>query len=191
MNIGPIAQATAALVESSDAGWLFDALMAVVRLQVNYPVCLTGEAAVVDPLRELARDKPGALDRVLNLVDSKRAALGLPPLVPPVSDKFDKREYMRQFMDQKRQRQRRAVEIENLCRSERDMLRGRSRLDFMDTQAARWKSELDERLQRAREARGGPLDQETLDTLRKQFWQWVDESLDEAEAEARRKLKRG
>ena len=85
---------------------------------------------------------------------------------------------------------RRAVEIENFLRPERDSLRGRTRLDFMDAQAARWKEELDTRIQSARVAAGGPLSSATLASLRSQFWSWVDEQLDKAEAEARQKLRR-
>lgn len=189
MSMSELSAALAALIERDDAAWLYDALQAVIRLQTQYPVALTGSAAVVDPVRQFALSNPDALPRLVSLVDAKRAARGLPPLVPPPDDKFDKTEYMRDFMEKKRQRLRRAVEIENFARPERDALRGRARLDYMDTQAAKWKAELDARIKRAREAAGGPLDRELLVTLRSQFWTWVDSQLDDAEEAARRKLK--
>lgn len=190
MDLTLLSEAASALIERDDAPWLYDALCAAVRLQVNYPVALIGSAAVVDVLRAAAKDDPKMYERVIALVDAKRAGKGKLPLVPVEEDRFDKREYMRDFMDKKRQRLRRAVEIENFLRPERDALKGRSRLDFMDHQAACWKEELDVRIQRAREVSGGPLNHSALTSIRGQFWAWVDEHLDKAEADARQRLRR-
>lgn len=60
----------------------------------------------------------------------------------------------------------------------------------MDAQAARWKEELDTRIQSARVAARRPLSSATLASLRSQFWSRVDEQLDKAEAEARQRLRR-
>ena len=191
MDVATLSVAVAALVDREDAAWLYDALQAVIKLQVNYPVALVGSAAVVDPLRELARTNPRAFPNLIHLADTKRVALGKPPLTSsPEPDKFDKREYMREFMDKKRLRLRKAVEVENFLRPERDALRGRARLDFMDRKAAEWKADLDARVDRARQASGGRLDAETLDVLRAQFWQYVDDQLEEQMQDARLKLRR-
>lgn len=186
-----LVQAVEALVTQEDASRWFDALTATARLSRMYPVALTGDAAVLNPLLQLSLADSAAFERVIKLVEAKRAAAGLAPLVPPADTRFDKTEYMRSFMDQKRQRQRRAVSIENMARSERDALRGRARLDFMDAQAARWKAELDQRIQRARDASGGQLTNAALTGIRTTFWQWLDDQLDEAEEAARRKMRRG
>lgn len=107
------------------------------------------------------------------------------PLAPEPVDGFDKSAYMREFMQAKRVRLRRAAEIENMHRPARDRLIGRTRLDFMDAQASKWKTEMDRRVEVARQAaNGGRLPKETLDLVRLGFWQWVDEQLDAAEAAA-------
>lgn len=181
--------AASELISRADASDLFDSLQAVARLagKARHPVALTGSAESLNPLVELARKDFAAYERVLELVDVKRQAAGLEPLKPAADDGFDKTTYMRVFMDQKRQRQRRAVEVENLQRPERDRLIGRARLDFMDVQAARWKAQLDARMATAREANGGTrLPKAVEQAVRAQLWASVDAELDAAEAAAKR-----
>lgn len=102
----------------------------------------------------------------------------------------DKTAYMREFMQTKRIRMRRAAEIENLVRPPRDRLIGRAHLDFMDAVAAKWKAEMDRRVEVARQAAdGGRLPKETLDAVRQQFWDTVDLQLSEAEQAARERLR--
>lgn len=185
-----LAGAVEALIEREDAHQLLDAVEATARLRRNYKVELSGDTAMLNPLVDLAVSDPEAFGRVLHLIDVKRVTRGKVPLVPPKSDRFDKTEYMRNFMDAKRQRQRRAVSIENMTRPDRDALRGRTRLDFMDAQAAKWKLELDARLERARAASDGTLNKDVLSATRSLFWQWVDDQLDQAEQAARDKLRR-
>ena len=60
----------------------------------------------------------------------------------------------------------------------------------MDTVAARWKAELDEKLDRARQAHGQRLPKELDVALREQFWRSVDERLDELEQNARESLRK-
>lgn len=185
-----ILSAVTALVEAPSAGEHLDAIETTARVAARFAVALTGPLEVYQPLVDLKRADPDAFERVLALVESKRAAAGRTPVRPAANDKFDKTEYMRNFMDQKRQRQRRAASIENMTRPERDALKGRARLDFMDAAAAKWKAELDARLDRARAAGGGArLDKDTMDRLRAQFWAWVDEQLDAAEERARNKIR--
>lgn len=183
-------QAVVLLIESPDAERLHESLTATIRLARLHPVRLTGQAEALNPLLELGTKDPDALSRMIALVDAKRAQAGRAPLYVPPDDKFDKADYMRAFMDQKRQRQRRAVEIENAMRPERDRLIGRHRLDFMDARAAEWKQELDALIARAREATGKRLPKDHLDTLRAQFWAGVDKKLDELEAQNRQRMLR-
>jgi hypothetical protein len=178
------------LISSSDAQHLFSSLTTVAQLKTVHPVMMSGDAEVLNPLLVIARGDRERFDRYMVMVDAKRAEAGLAPLAPPKDDKFDKSAYMREFMYQKRQRQRRAAEIENMTRG-KDRLIGRTRLDFMDVQAAKWKVELDRRIAAVRAAQGQHLPKETLDAVRAQFWAWVDETLDEAEAQAKLRILTG
>lgn len=173
------------LIASDDARHLFQTLTAVVNLKVVHAVALDGEAAVLNPLVDIGRTDPERFERLIAKVDGKRREALKAPLVEPKDDGFNKTEYMREFMYQKRLRMRRAAEIENKTRSPKDALIGRSRLDFMEAQAAKWKLELDRRIEVAREANGGArLPKDTMDTVRTQFWSYIDEQLDAADAAA-------
>lgn len=175
-----------ALIRSPDAHAHLQALEAIYPLAKVHPVRLTGDAAVLNPLLELRLTNAQRFEAMLDLVDAKRREAGFDELRPHREVRFDKVAYMRAFMDAKRARQRRAAEIENLMRPQRDRLIGRSRIEFMERQSGKWKRELDERVNRAREAQGGRLSKETLELLRNQFWGDVDKYLDDLEAEARK-----
>lgn len=123
----------------------------------------------------------------MELIDRKRAAVGLAPLTHPVDEGFDKSSYMREFMAQKRARLVRAAELENAQRPERDRLIGRHRLDFMDRLAAEWKIELDELFARSRAANGKRLPKDIVTTLRAQFWASIDKRLDDLEEQVKRR----
>jgi hypothetical protein len=178
------------LITHPSAHSYFESLLAVTNLAKLHPIELTGEAAPLNALLRLRLKDEVAYERVLELVETKRHLAGYDPLIRPTEIKFDKTEYMRSFMDKKRERQRRAVEIENMLRPERDALKGRARLDFMDRQSAKWKQELDTKIERARQAQGGRLMKEALDTLREQFWTHVDSQLDQLEALAREEMRK-
>lgn len=176
------------LVVDPDAPRYYEAMKAVIRLAPQYPVRLAGEMEQLNALIDLHRKNPSGFAGVLALVERKRAERGLPPLEPAETDKFDKADYMREFMRAKRARTVRAADIENLVRGDRSPLRGNARLEFQRAQAARWNEELTRRIDSARSARGGGrLPKDVLDTLRDQFWASVDAQLDEAEALARRR----
>ncbi len=97
-------QAVITLVEAPDADQLHESLTAAIRLARVHPIELTGDASTLNPLLHLAVRDPAAFQRIMALVDSKRVQAGRLMLVPPREEKFDKVEYMRAFMDQKRQR---------------------------------------------------------------------------------------
>lgn len=174
------------LVVSPDAQTAYNSMLAVANLSKVHPVALTGAAAALNPLLHLRNADEDAYERVFALVESKRSAAGLSPLERPASDRYDKIEYMRAFMDAKRQRQRRAAEIENMLRAEPDKLIGRARLDFMDAQSAKWKQELDARLEKAREVKGGRLPRVQVDAIRAAFWSSIDDRLESLEEFARK-----
>lgn len=175
------------LVEAKDAPALYSALMSLLPVARNLGARFGGDRVVLNPLVELALTNPEQFQRVLALIEKKREAAGLPPLAPPPDESFDKTDYMREFMQQKRERERRAVEIENMMRPEASILRGRARLDFMQMQSARWNTQREALLTQAREAQGGRLPKEVTHEIITGFWARVDKELDDLEEAAKRK----
>jgi hypothetical protein len=179
-------EAVNTLVRSDDAGRLFADFEAVARLPPDLPIKLSGDAAVLNPLLALRRQDRAKFDGVIELIESKREAAGAPPLRTPETPKgFDKVEYQRLFMDQKRHRERRAVLVENMRRPGRDKLIGNARLEFMRVQAAKWKEVRDAALNAARETAGRTLAKAEVQEVLSAFWQKIDRELDDAEAEIR------
>lgn len=170
-------EAVNALIASPDAHELFDALRAVAPLVGRVAVRLADKAAVLNPLLDLLARDSRAYDRVFAMIESRRASLGYDALVRPKDEGYDKTTYMRQFMDQKRERQRLAATIENLRRPERDKLMGNARLEFMRRQSARWLELRDQAVDQARVANGGQLTAELRASTLDAFWQAVDADL--------------
>jgi hypothetical protein len=168
----------------------YSMLTELAKLPSDTPVALVDEAAYLAPMLELAmRDKP-VFAKVIRLVDNKRAAHGMPALAPPEDEPgFNRNEYQRDFMQQKRLRERRAVNIENMLRPARDKLVGNVRLEFMRRASAQWKARRDSMIGGARDASGGTLSKEQVTAILRAFWQKIDDELDAAEAEAIRKIR--
>ena len=173
------------LVLDATAPRMFAVLMDVVKVK-QLPVKLMGDAAILNPLLALSREDEEAFDRVVALIDSKRAKRGWPPL--KTDEKFDRNEYQRDFMYQKRVRERRAADIENMNRTDRTRLIGTKRIEYMRTISNRWKKRRDELLDAERKRLDGTMPLETMRSLLEQFWARVDEELDALEAEARRQM---
>lgn len=178
------------LVTDEEAARLYEALNDVIPVARRLGARLTGDLADLNPLIELACQRPEHYDNVMLLVETKREQAGKGPLDPKRNaiEKFDKNEYMAEFMQRKRERERKAADIENMLRPERDRLIGRSRLDFMQMQAGKWKQQLDERIETARKATGTRLKKEQLEVIRRAFWDEVDRYLDELEEYARAEM---
>lgn len=175
------------LVTDPAAPNLYSAMMKVSELPPEIQVELTGEAASLNALLDLFRRDREAFWSVVDLIDRKREARGWPPLRKKEAPKgFDKVEYQRMFMDQKRQRERRAAAIENMLRPERERLIGNPRLEFMRVQSGRWRKLRDSMVNAAREANGGHLSKEATQAILAQFWEKVDRELDLKEEDARR-----
>lgn len=174
------------LVTHNEAALLYESMTTLARLPEHLLIGLIGDAEELTPLVELRRRNPLRFDSVMELVEKKRREALLAPLNEP--DKgFDKVEYQRQFMDQKRQRERRAADLENSVRPERDRLIGNARLDYMRLQSQRWKKRRDEMMVAAREAAGGHLSKEQQGRVLQEFWGSVDAELDELEVSVRRR----
>jgi hypothetical protein len=165
------------LITSPDAHELYEQLCSVAYIATRAPVKLADKAEPLNPLLALRVADQPAFDRVIELIEARREALGYDHLVKPAERGYDKTRYMRDFMDQKRERQRLAAKIENMLRPERDQLIGNARLDFMRRQSARWKELRDEKLERARAAAGGTLSAEARKRILDQFWEAVDGDL--------------
>lgn len=188
-----VLRAANALINDPFAEKLYATLMAVTKLPKHLPIGIVGDADVMNPLLNMYHSDRDGFDRVMAMVDARRTGAGMPALVPEeVEPGFDKREYQRVFMDQKRQRERRAVEIENLLRPERDKLIGIHRLEFMRHQSARWKTKRDEMVAAVKEVRGVQhLSKPELQAVLTKFWAQVDKELDALEAETVRKMRGG
>jgi hypothetical protein len=167
------------LISSPHAHALFDQLSDVLGIASRVPLLLRGDAAVLNSLLKLKLHNPGTYEKVIELIETKRAALGYDRLIQiPNKAGYDKTSYMREFMDQKRMRQRRAAEIENMRRPERDRLMGIARLEFMRRTSQRWKDLRDLALEQGRQDAGGSLTAAQRAKIIDTFWHAVDADLD-------------
>jgi hypothetical protein len=172
------------LIRSGEARDHYEMLVAAAPLVARYPLLrFRGDAYPLNALATVKVGEPDVYRQIIDLVERKREEADLGPLVESEESRFDKSAYMQQFMEQKRQRQRRAAEIENMQRHERDKLVGRARLDFMQRQSEIWKKERDALMDKAREAaKPQRLTRDEIQIIVNQFWAKVDRQLDELEA---------
>jgi hypothetical protein len=179
------------LVAGPDAPELYEALHDAVPVARRLGMRFTQERAELNPLLDLACTHPEHYNNALELIETKRETAGLPPLDPKrkEAEGYDRTKYMADFMRQKRERERKAAEIENLIRPEGQQLVGRARLDFMQLQSAKWKKQLDAliaaRYSEVREGGGERIPKAELTALRQSFWDQVDRELDEMYAYAK------
>lgn len=177
------------LVKGDDAEDQFKILDAVIRKAAGLPVKLTGRYTPMNPLLQLRQADSPTYDTVMGWVTDKRKQLNLPPLKDEQSEV--RREYMREFMAAKRQREGRAVEIENMLRSDNDRLRGTARMEFVRRQSAMWKKERDKLLAAERKAAGTEhIPSDVYSQTLKNFWANVDRQLDEMEELTREEMRR-
>lgn len=183
------------LVQAPDGPELYQAIGELLKIADKLEARFAGERAVLNPLVDLAVSDRERYLRVIGLVETKRLQAGLVPLIAQEDSGYDKTEYMRDFMARKREREARAATIENLMRPESSQLKGRSRLDFMQMQSAKWKAQRDAMIASYRERVGRRLHRDEMRDLLSQFWAKVDRELDELEelarAEKAAKVKRG
>lgn len=177
------------LIHDPDPRVKKSALDSVISVGKNYPVRLTGDMRVLNPLVDLALADPDAWEAVKKLIDDKRMVGGLPPAWPaPERPRFNIREYQRQLMAQIRERGGRAVELENLQRSDRDKLIGAGRAEFMRRQTLEWGKRRDKALDEAAQVAGRKLSKVEQDAVRSRFWASIDDELDSKEAQVRAEL---
>lgn len=183
-----LVEAIQQLVEADDAHEQVSIMETVAHLARRYPVRLDGRYALLHELMRLMNADPDAYARIKQLINEKRIARGQPPAWPePEPPKFDKVVYQLELMAQRRLRSGRAVEIENMLRSERDRLMGNTRLEFERHQLAVWGKQLKDKLASLK-ASQGTIPREQQDAIRHKFWSQVDAELDEREAHARQEM---
>lgn len=185
-----LADAVNLLIQASDADALYAQMSGVIDLaRRGIPVRLTGRSAVLNPLVDLADSDPDAYERVLALIENKRAQAKLPQL--ETGDSMSNRKaYMREFMAEKRARQRRLVELWNELRSERDKLRGSRRMEFERVHAERWQNEKDARVEQLRKIKNRRLTRDELTSISTQLWNDVDSELDALETFVRAEVRK-
>jgi hypothetical protein len=183
-------EAAARLAKDESAKAHFDTLDEVLTKAGALPVKLFNtEASWLNPLLFLYKAHPDMFKTMVQWANDKRIQRGLTPLFGDRSQ-FDKTEYMREFMAQKRERERRVVAIENMTRSDRDKLRGRSRETYLSVLSRKW---MDEKaaLVEAEKLRTGKkgLDREVMTAITNAFWAEVDRKIDLQEEAALKKVR--
>lgn len=173
------------LIALPQASEVYSDVLALLPAAKSLQARFSGDREFLNPLLELGVADREKFDAVVSLIEAKRADTGLPPLAAPPDERFDKAAYMRDFMQQKRERERRAVETENMMRSERNQLRGRARLDFMQAQANKWKKGRDKALEAERKRLQRRLTLDEQKSVITAFWSTVDKELDGLEELAR------
>jgi hypothetical protein len=177
------------LIADPNPVYKLEAFETVATLNRNYPVRLTGELAVLNPLLEIRISDAAKWANLQGFIDAKREVNGMEPLWPPEAPrKFDKTSYQRELMALRRARSGRAVEIENLQRPEGEKIRGVDRLEFERRQLAAWGQECKGQIEAARKHRGGHLTKDQTDLIRMRYWENLDKALDEREAAVRAEL---
>lgn len=181
-----LAAAARLLIKRDDGPTLYQMMLECAGLMHKYrELRFVGAADALTTLALLKFRNANAYAGVIDLVSLKRKENGFPPLIDDPDTGFDKDAYMAEFMQQKRVRLRRAAEIENLRRPERDKLIGKARLEFMDRQSVIWASQREAALEKAKTTKGRKLTKDERRSVVDAFWQQVDDTMDELEAAIR------
>lgn len=185
-----LAEAANTLINDNKAPEMFKTLLDVMGLPPTLPVKLSGEASVLNPLLTMARRDREAFNRVIDLIESKRASREMSPLRQPETEtKFDKNEYQRELMADRRVRQIKALDIENLRRPPSSQLIGHPRMEFMRVQQGKWTDQLETLL--AAHKTGKTMTKAKRQEISAQFWQGIDLQLEETEAAVYRWIQTG
>lgn len=185
----PVKEAVTELITSPDAPEMYQALTRLIPLvREGVPVRLSGNAAVCNPLLALYQSNPEGFHKALAIVERKRAALGFEPLEiqTKLTTRLKKNASQKALMERIRQRARRAVDIENQLRPERDRLVGNNRLEFMRLQTLRWGEQRNAFLEAARGPHGATLNRNAYVEAIQRFWEAVEADLEAQEAHMRK-----
>jgi hypothetical protein len=185
-----ILDAANVLINDQDASGLFQQLLDVLLLPDKYKVKLDGAASVLNPLLRLAREDNVKFSRVIDMVELRRSARGMTALRPdPSEKKFDKNEYQRKLMAERRVRMVKAAELENLRRPPSGQLIGHARMDFQRVQQNKWSNQLATCI--TNQLGTGPISKEARAKVAETFWDSVDGQLADDEAAVLRWIQTG
>lgn len=190
-NREELLQAVNDLIFEPDPEFKRNALESAGQVRKVYPLKLTGELAVLNPLLNLMLDDPEGFTRVQALIDNKRLAAGLEAIWPQpakLSFKDRKNEYQSEFMRVKRARSGRAIAIENMQRGEADKLEGHPRAEFDKMVTRSWNARHKTAQDLASAAAGRALSREEQRVVREAFWATIDRELDDLEEQVRREM---
>lgn len=181
--------AVSVLIDDPDAQPLFKQMSAVLHAGLQ-GIALTGRAAILNPLLNMAQIDEGAYHRILDLVALKRKLRELLPLegADEEKDTPDRRAYMSSLMANKRGRQRRLVELWNQLRSQNDALRGVARMEFERMHAMRWLDEKNRREEVMRVHVNRRLLASERRKIADKLWEDVDEELEQLAVFVRREM---
>lgn len=178
------------LLTNPNAPQMFAAMLEVAKLPDNLPVKLTGEASALNVLIPDYRTNRDSFDRLISLVEAKRAQYNMEPLIPLVPPKkFDKNEYQRGLMAVRRDRGLAAANTENLRRPPSAQLIGNSRLDFAKTRLTQWGKQLRAEIDAL--SGGKPMSKARRKEISEAFWSRVETQLIEDEASVLRWIQSG
>jgi len=184
-----VLDAANALINDPSASEMYHQLIEVLRLPSGLKVKLADEASVLNPLLKLGRDDIIKFNRVIDMVELRREARGLEPLKTPPDNKFDKNEYQRVLMAERRVRMVKAAEVENLQRPPSGQLVGNARMDFIKMQQSKWSKRLKERLEATFGL--GPISKKDRAKVSEDFWAEIDQELEAAEEAVLRWIQNG
>lgn len=189
MDLTEAKEAAARLVKFEEAKADYDVLDEVLTKAGNLPVKLYDTSAVwLNPLLYLYKARPQTYQTIVQWVNEKRVGKGFTPLFKDKRE-FDKTDYMREFMAERRSRERRLIAIENARRADRDKLQAQSRDNYLRKVSAEWREEKDRMLDAAMAQKDGKrLTKEERQEILRLFWETIDRRLDDMENQSRRGL---
>lgn len=152
------------------------ALGEVIALLGRYSLRFKGKYTELNPLLGIYESDPDLFESVLGIVRKRRA-----------DNVFAgrSRRYMADFMREKRARERRAIELENMTRPDNQKLRGVARMNFAKKVSAEWNERRLKMLAAARDQYGDRIPKEKLQELLDLFWKQIDDEMDKMENELR------
>ena len=143
----------------------------------NLEIQFYGEHSQFNPLLSLMGTNFNSAQKVFDLVDKKREETNLPALTINIPEDSG---YLREFLENKRGRLQRMIEITNANRSISEKLRGTARLNFERETAEVWHTQHLERAKELQIQLGRRLTQEEKRAVSEDCWKDIDRTFDRA-----------
>lgn len=167
-DVKRVQEATAYLITAPRHKRLVTEIRKAVEDHAEDPRAFTGTMEPLNSLIELGLESPRGLERVLELIQTKR----------DLAQKLKRNDYQREFMEANRHRRYKAAELQELLKGPFPTKADRNK--HMNEAHRRWMRALDEKL-----ANAGPLSWWDRIEVKRAFWAEVDAKLEENLAEAR------